>query len=107
MAIYNDSRVVINLDELVTCRAKVVGEELSNYEVSLLASELKDTLTWDTLFFMVDGAILDFKGKPRVIYGDTANDAELVEREKNKRKFKMVELKGGSWTIQVPLRIKD
>ena len=37
MAIYNDSRVVINLDELVTCRAKVVGEELSNYEVSLLA----------------------------------------------------------------------
>ena len=56
---------------------------------------------------MVDGAILDFKGKPRVIYGDTANDAELVEREKNKRKFKMVELKGVSWTIQVPLRIKD
>ena len=80
---------------------------MSNYEVSLLASELKDTLTWDTLFFMVDGAILDFKGKPRVIYGDIANDAELVEREKNKRKFKMVELKGVSWTIQVPLRIKD
>ncbi len=107
MAIYNDSNIRINLDELVECRAGVLKEELTEDEKVIIARELMDTLTWDTLFFMVDTAILNYVGKPRVIYGDTANDAELVEREKNKRKFKMVELKGVSWTIQVPLRIKD
>ena len=30
MAIYNDSRIVINLNELVAIRSKVVSEELDN-----------------------------------------------------------------------------
>ena len=107
MAIYNDSRVVINLNELVAIRSKVVSEELDNEEISLLASELKETLTWDTLYHMVDTHILTYKGKSPVKYGSIANDAELVEREKNRKKFKLIELKGGSWRIQVPLRIKD
>ena len=107
MAIYNDSRVVINLNELVAIRSKVVSEELDNEEISLLASELKDTLTWDTLYHMVDTHILTYKGKSPVKYGSIANDAELNEMEKNRKKFKLIELKGGSWRIQVPLRIKD
>ena len=106
MAIYNDSRIVINLNELVDIRANVLKKELSDSDVALLARELTDTLTWDNLYFMVDGAILDFKGKGRVKYGDTANEAWLLEIERNKKCFKMVELKGGAWTIQVPQRIK-
>ena len=107
MAIYNDSRIVINLDELVAIRGRVISEELSDHEVSLLASELKETLTWDTLYHMVDTHILTYKGKSPVKYGSIANDAELVEMEKNRKKFRLIELKGGSWRIQVPLRIKD
>ena len=69
MAIYNDSRIVINLDELVAIRSKVINEELDTDEISLLASELKDTLTWDTLYHMVDTHILTYKGNPPVKYG--------------------------------------
>ena len=56
---------------------------------------------------MVDTHILTYKGNPPVKYGSIANDAELVQMEKNRKKFKLIELKGGSWRIQVPLRIKD
>ena len=65
------------------------------------------TLTWDSLFFMVDTAILDFVGMNPVEYGSTMNESWLLEIERNKKKFKMVDLKGGSWTIQVPQRIKE
>tara|TARA_B100002019_G_scaffold277997_1_gene278406 strand:+ start:387 stop:710 length:324 start_codon:yes stop_codon:yes gene_type:complete len=106
MAIYNDSNIRINLDELVECRAGVLKEELTKDEKVIIARELMDTLTWDTLFFMVDTAILNYVGKPRVIYGDTANEAWLLEIERNKKCFKLVELKGNSWTIQVPIRVK-
>ena len=50
MAIYKNSKIEINLDELVAIRSKVINEELDTDEISLLASELKDTLTWDTLY---------------------------------------------------------
>jgi hypothetical protein len=99
MAIYKNNRIVIDLTELVECRAQVTGHELSEYEVEQIASALQHTLTWDSLFFMVDTAILDFVG--------TMNESWLLEIERNKKKFKMVDLKGGSWTIQVPQRIKD
>ena len=56
---------------------------------------------------MVDTAILDFVGMNPVEYGSTMNESWLLEIERNKKKFKMVELKGGSWTIQVPQRIKE
>ena len=39
--------------------------------------------------------------------GSTMNESWLLEIERNKKKFKMVELKGGAWTIQVPQRIKE
>ena len=59
MAIYKNNRIVIDLTELVECRAKVTGQELSEYEVEQIASALQHTLTWDSLFHMVDTAILD------------------------------------------------
>ena len=107
MAIYKNNRIVIDLTELVEIRSGVINQELSEYEVEQIASALQHTLTWDTLFFMVDTAILDFVGMNPVEYGSTMNEAWLLEIERNKKKFKLVELKGGSWTIQVPQRIKE
>ena len=107
MAIYKNNKITIDLTELVEIRAGVINEELSEYDVELLASSLQHTLTWDSLFHMVDTAILDFVGMNPVEYGSTMNEAWLLEIERNKKKFKLVELKGGSWTIQVPQRIKE
>ena len=58
---------------------------------------------------MVDDAILDYLDRPnpnRPHYGETANEAWLMEIEKNKKQFEMVDLVSPSWTIQVPRRIK-
>ena len=107
MAIYKNNRIVIDLTELVECRAQVTGHELYDYEVEQISSSLQHTLTWDSLFFMVDSAILDFVGMNPIEYGSTMNESWLLEIERNKKKFKMVELKGGAWTIQVPQRIKE
>ena len=107
MAIYKNNRIVIDLTELVEIRSGVSNQALSEYEVEQIASALQHTLTWDTLFFMVDTAILDFKGMNPIEYGSEMNESWLLEIERNKKCFKMVELKGGSWTIQVPQRIKD
>ena len=44
-------------------------------------------------------------------YGDTqpkpGREEELNRIEKAKKEFEMVDLEGGSWTIQVPRRRKD
>ena len=45
MAIYKNNRIVIDLTELVECRVKVTGQELSEYEVEQIASALQHTLT--------------------------------------------------------------
>ena len=71
-----------------------------------MAEQLQYTLTWDTLYHMVDTHILDFVGMNPVEVRQY-NDAGCSDGLKNRKKVQMVELKGGSWTIQVPLRIKD
>ena len=53
---------------------------------------------------MVDQAILEHLDKYETHYGEIANDAWLIEMEKNKKQFKMVDLVSPSWTIQVPVR---
>ena len=110
MAIYNEAFVTINLNELVECRANVIKEDLDKHEVHTLASELQQTLTWSTLFHMVDTHILNYKGKGPVKYGSIANDAELNKRLKAQAEFKknfdMVKLESSSWTIEVPVRKK-
>ena len=124
-AIYNDNSVLINLNELVEIRAKLLtqyedyskavatGEFLDENDVDKIASNLRETLTWDTLYFMVDSAIYDYMGlkhpdKPN--YGEISPppgwEAKLNEIEKNKKQFEMVDLVAPAWTIQVPRRIK-
>ncbi len=130
MAIDDDVKITINLNELVEIRAKLLsqyedyskavstGEYLDENDVDRIASNLRDTLTWDTLFFMVDTAIYDYMGlkhpdKPN--YGersiesiDVTREKEKKEREKEfKKNFEMVKLESSSWSIEVPLRKKN
>ena len=78
---------------------------------------MRDTLTWDTLYFMVDTAIYDYMGlqhpdKPH--YGERSIETieltmekERKAREKEfKKNFDMVDLVSPAWTIQVPVRKK-
>ena len=133
MAIYDDVKITINLNELVEIRAKLLtqnedysnavatGEYLDKNDIDKLATQLRETLTWDTLYYMIDGAILDYVGLKdpnRAHYGEIqpepGREKELnkIEKDAEKRKkyfednFDMVDLDGGSWTIQVPMRKK-
>ena len=129
MAIDDDVKITINLNKLVEIRAKLLtqyedyskavatGEYLDENDVDRIAVNLRDTLTWDALFFMVDGAILDYMGlknpnKPH--YGERSIETIEITREKEKKErekefkknFEMVKLESSSWTIEVPLRKK-
>ena len=129
MAFDDDVKITINLNELVEIRAKLLtqyeayskavatGEYLDGNDIDRIAVQLRETLTWDALYFMVDGAILDYMGlknpnKPN--YGETSIETieitmekEKKEREKEfKKNFEMVDLVSPAWTIQVPVRKK-
>ena len=129
MAIDDDVKISINLNKLVEARAKLLtqyedyskaistGEYLDENDVDRIAVNLRDTLTWDTLFFMVDTAIYDYMGlqhpdKPH--YGERSIETieltmekERKEREKElKKNFEIVDLVSSAWTIQVPRRKK-
>ena len=125
-AIYNDNSILINLNELVTIRAKILtqyedysnaistGEYLDENDVDRIAVKLRETLTWDTLYSMVDSAIFDYMGlkdpnKPNYgeIQPEPGREKMLNEMEKNRKQFEMVTLDGGSWQIEVPRRIKE
>ena len=128
MSVFNDDiKITINLNQLVEVRAKLLtqyedyshavstGEYLDENDVDRIATQLRETLTWDALYFMVDGAILDYMGlknpnKPN--YGETSIETieltmekERKEREKEfKKNFEMVKLESSAWTIEVPMR---
>ena len=132
MAIYDDVKITINLNELVEIRAKLLtqyedyskavstGEYLDENDIDRIASKLRETLTWDTLYHMVDGAILDYMGLSSAVtehkthYGERSIETieltmekEKKEREKEfKKNFDMIKLESSSWTIDVPLRKK-
>ena len=123
MAIYDDVKITINLNELVGIRAKLLtqyedyskavatGEYLDENDVDKIATQLRETLTWDTLYFMVDSVILEYMGlkhpdKPHYgeIQPEPGREEYLNQIEKNKKQFKMVDLVSPAWTIQVPVR---
>ena len=127
MAIYDDVKITINLNELVEIRAKLLtqyedyskavatGEFLDENDVDRIATQLRETLTWDTLYFMVDTAIYDYMGlqhpeKPH--YGERSIETVEITMEKErkarekefKKNFEMVKLESSAWTIEVPKR---
>ena len=130
MSVFDDDvKITINLNQLVEVRAKLLtqyedyskavstGEYLDENDVDRIATQLRETLTWDSIYFMVDGAILDYMGlknpnKPN--YGETSIETieltmekERKEREKEfKKNFEMVKLESSAWTIDVPMRKK-
>ena len=132
MAIYDDVKITINLNELVEIRAKLLtqyedyskavstGEYLDENDIDKIATQLRETLTWDTLYHMIDGAILDYMGLRSAItehkthYGERSIETieltmekERKEREKEfKKNFDLVKLESSSWTIEVPVRKK-
>ena len=122
MAIDNDVKITINLNKLVDIRAKLLtqredysekvvkGEFLDENDVDQIASKLRETLTWDTLYYMIDESILDYLDINDNHYGEISpepgRESWLNEIEKNKKQFEMVELSSPSWTIQVPRRKK-
>ena len=121
MAIDDEVKISINLNKLVEDRAKLLtqyedyshaiatGEHLDGEDIDRIAVKLRETITWDALWFMIDGAILDYMGlkdpnKPN--YGETAGDEPAATYEKNRNQFKIVKLESPSWTIDVPIRKK-
>ena len=124
MAINDDIKIAINLNELVEIRAKLIsqyddysekvckGEYLDGGDIDRIATGLRDTLTWDALYSMVDDAVLDYLGMKETHYGErTIETIELTmekerkEREKEfKKNFEMVKLESSSWSIDVPMR---
>ena len=116
MAIYDDVKISINLNELVEIRAKLIsqyddysdkvvkGEYLDGGDIDRIATGLRDTLTWDSLYFMVDEAVLEYLDVNDTHYGETAGDEPAKTYEKNRQQFKIVKLESPSWTIDVPVR---
>ena len=123
MAINDDIKVTINLNELVELRAKLIsqyddysdkvvkGEYLDGGDIDRIATGLRDTLTWDTLYQMGDDAVLDYLGIKEKNPSITIETIELTmekekkEREKEfKKNFDLVKLESPSWTIDVPVR---
>ena len=130
MAIYNDCKIVIDLNKLVKTRP--CGVDLDDQHVDNIANDLRRRMTYDTLFSQVDQAIWDYAEECNIDlsdseecqsfgfqipqYGDIqpkpGREAELTKREAEAKKrkkefeknFEMVDLEGGSWTIQVPRR---
>jgi len=114
----DDVKITINLNKLVETRAKLQsqygdysskickGEYLDENDIDRIASGLRDTLTWDTLYYMIDDAILEYLGVKETHYGETAGNEPAATYEKNRQQFKMVKLESPSWTIEVPMRKK-
>ena len=124
MCIYNDCKIVIDLNKLV--KARPWGVDLADEHVDNIANDLRKRMTFDSLFGQVDTAIWEYAddcgidlsdseecqsfGFQIPQYGDTqpkpGREAYLNQIEKNKKEFEMVDLVSPSWTIQVPRRKK-
>ncbi len=131
MAIYNDCKIVLNLNQLV--KARPCGIDLADEHVDNIANDLRKRMTFDSLFGQVDHAIWEYADECNIDlsdseecqsfgfqipqYGDTqpkpGREAELnrLEKEAKERKkyfeenYEMVDLVAPAWTIQVPRRI--
>jgi len=121
-----DVKITINLNQLVEIRAKLIsqyddysekvnkGEYLDGGDIDRIATGLRDTLTWDTLYSMVDEAVLEYLGMKETHYGERTietieltKEKERKDREKEfKKNFDLVKLESSSWTIEVPVRKK-
>ena len=121
--VHTNVQITIDLNELVWARGEHLKQEMSVNQNEYLAETLRRTLTWDTMYGMIDQAILEFfenHEHPEIwdphygeIQPEPGREKELQnlekaakDREKAKKEFKMVDLVSPAWTIKVPMRIK-
>ena len=117
--VHNRVQITIDLNELVWARGEHLKQEMSVNQAEYLAETLRRTLTWDTMYGMIDQVILEFFDNhehPEIWdphYGQTAGnepaatfEKQAKDREKAKKEFEMVDLVSSAWTIQVPRRKK-
>ena len=131
MSIYNECKIVINLNQLVKDRP--CGRDLDDEHVDNIAGDLRKRMTFDSLFGQVDTAIWEYAEDCNIdlsddeeckefgftipkygeIQPEPGREAELNRREKEEAarkkaaaEFEMVDLEGHGWTIQVPRRKK-
>tara|TARA_Y100001951_G_C11240753_1_gene240341 strand:+ start:456 stop:833 length:378 start_codon:yes stop_codon:yes gene_type:complete len=124
MSIYNDCKIIINLNQLVKDRP--CGKDLDDEHVDNIAGDLRKRMTFDSLFGQVDTAIWEYAedcgidlseseecrefGFTIPQYGEIqpepGREAYLNQIEKNKKEFELVDLVSPSWTIKVPRRKK-
>ena len=118
----NDVRITINLTDLVNIRCDVLDldyDDLDTCDRENVINDLRTTLTWDTLYHMIDNKLLEYIGDSQNHYGEIqpepGREAYLNQLEKEKKArekyvkehFEMGSLDGGSWQIEVPRRIKE
>ena len=128
MAIYNECKIVINLNQLV--KARPCGVDLDDEHVDNIANDLRKRLTFDSVFSQVDQVIWDYAedcgidlseseecrsfgfsipehGSTTIETIELTMEKERKEREKEfKKNFDIVKLESPSWTIDVPIRKK-
>jgi len=121
--VHNRVQITIDLNELVWARGEHLKQDMSVNQNEYLAETLRRTLTWDTMYGMIDQAILEFfenHEHPEIwdphygqISPEPGREKEIQEyekaakkREKAKKEFEMVDLVSSAWTIKVPRRIK-
>ena len=126
MAIYNECKIVINLNQLV--KARPCGVDLDDEHVDNIANDLRKRLTFDSVFSQVDQVIWDYAedcgidlseseecrsfgftipehGSTTIETIEVTMEKERKEREKEfKKNFDIVKLESPSWTIDVPIR---
>ena len=124
VGVHNRVQITIDLNELVWARGEYLKQEMSVNQAEYLAETLRRTLTWDTMYSMIDQTILEFfenHEHPEIwdphygeIQPEPGREKELQnlekaakEREKAKKEFEMVDLVSPAWTIQVPRRITN
>ena len=102
MEIDDDVKITINLNKLVEARAKrqtqygdysskiCKGEYLDGNDIDRIASKLRDTLTWESLFQMVDESILEYLNINETHYGETAGDEPAKTYEKNRHSLRLL-----------------
>ena len=120
----DDVKITINLNKLVDERARLLtqyenyatkiveGEYLDENDIDRIASKLRDTLTWESLFQMVDESILEYLDINETHYGERSIETIEITMEKEKKarekefkkNFDIVTLDGGCWKIDVPVR---
>ncbi len=58
--VHTNVQITIDLNELVWARGEFLKQEMSVNQAEYIAETLRRTLTWDTLYGMIDSSILEF-----------------------------------------------